>query len=305
MKRFYFNFKYPNSSNDSVTILTGIKKYNNVYYITGIYLSTLPDVSFIYKGPLDGTGNFYQLQFSSTLPIIETNLFGPIDIDDNGIRVSGTCTLDNINKIRIACYYEGPLDNSGIWHTIIIPQEKITNTVAHSVVNNLVVGNYQIKNNQLDMTWESYIYDIKNDEYHYIIKENIKNIVSYGILKIDKYHFVICGSLIINNIEVAYTVNWNNKKKQLYDWKTYQFDNNTSVQVTRFNAISQLHNKYLLIGYYTLNNQTSGFMATIKNDTIIWESIDFPGAMTTRGNSIDDHLIVGIYNEQHAFISIK
>jgi hypothetical protein len=306
MNRVYFKFNYPKTlpnSSESSTVLTGIKRKNKTeYYITGIYVSILPDVTFIYKGTLDGKGKFYTMSFSSTLSIIETNLFGPIEEINENIRVAGTCTIERgigRDKIRVGCYYEGPLDNSGVWNIIIVPVEKVNDIVAHDTNGGLVVGNYAVSDQ-----WKSYIYEIKNDKFYYITRQDVNNIVTYGILKINKHDYVICGSYILPNtiIEIAYIVDWNNKKKQLSNWRTYSYNNDPEVTVTRFNCITFYHKKYVLTGYYTKNNKTSGFIAYLKND-IRWENIEYPNASLTRGNSIDDNILVGIYDDTSAFIS--
>jgi len=304
MKRAYIKFNYPNATPTSTTVLTGIKRKNKTeYYITGIYISILPDITFIYKGSLDGKGTYYTLSFSSSLPIIETNLFGPVEELGNNIRVAGTCTIERgigREKIRVGCYYQGPLDNTGIWNTIIIPlDEKINDIVAHDTNGGLVVGNYNV----LDQ-WKSYIYDINNNKYFYIVNKNVNNIVTYGILKISKHDYIICGSCILNVKEVAYIVDWNNKKRQLSNWRTFIYNNDPDVSVTRFNCVSPDKKNYVLTGYYTIINKTNGFIAYLNNDTIKWESIEFPGANIIRGNSIDDNILVGIYDDKHAFISI-
>jgi hypothetical protein len=313
MERVYYTFNYPNAELNSTTVLTGIKhsKINHKkYYITGIYISSLPDVAFIYKGDLKGKGIFHILSFSNKI----TNLFGPInEKKDDIIQVVGTFTVNKgivKNNMRIATLYKGPLDGSGRWIKLIPPsKEEVIDIVAHSTMCGLVVGNFRIKS----LEWKSYIYEIKTRKFFDITNMNAKNIVTYGVWHVSTCWYVICGSYTIpnTNIEMAYLVNWDNKNRRLYNWRAYSYGNDSLVTSTRFNSITSCNNKhYKLTGFYIKNQKESGFLANVKRSDDgdfsggHWQNIFYPDSQSSAGNGIDKNVIVGIYDNKNGFVSL-
>lgn len=69
--------------------------------------------------------------------------------------------------------YECKLDGSGKW-TKLIPTSDTINTIAHSIMRDLVVGNHNITLIQ----GEVFIYDVKSKKFHNIEKEGTKSITA-------------------------------------------------------------------------------------------------------------------------------
>lgn len=63
--------------------------------------------------------------------------------------------------------------------------------------------------------------------------------------------------------------------------------------------VIQVHNHFRLIFWFLIY-----VIAYIKKDVVHWENIHYPNAEITAANSIDENIIVGIYNDHDGFISI-
>lgn len=307
MARKYFTLNYPSSIPGGKTLLTGIRQvthYSNKYYISGFYKS--PDeklvIPFVYNGRLSGDGTWNILNYPSSegKTVLETNLYGPNNGLKNNIQVVGNYTTKETGKSTIGCLYEGPLDGSGKW-TTIIPNlnEPVLNTIAHSTMGGLVVGNY---NTQVDLG-KAFIYDIKQKKYYEIIKQNAKNITGYGIWQNDHDFYTICGGYsdlnAISGLGSGYLVDWDNKNKKLSNWRSFNYNNDPiNSIVTHFDGItSDGHGGYNLTGDWIGVNDGPelGFFAQINGEIAKWAPISFPHHKVTSGNSVSKEIVIGVY----------
>lgn len=161
--RIYLTFNYPGYVSGSKTLLTGIRGQGKTLYITGFYEP--PDsktISFLYKEDLRGTtgacsdNSWNNLDYPGSK---ETNLYGQLILDCDKVRAVGNYTTEDTDGLQpdqislkekssigkesgtIGCMYEGKLDGSVKW-TKLVPTSDTINTIAHSTMGDLVVGNY-------------------------------------------------------------------------------------------------------------------------------------------------------------------
>ncbi len=319
-KRKYRTFNYPGAIPGGKTLLTGIRgvnpykcnksNKNNKVYICGFYEPPpiQPDQSvksFVYKGCLHGKGKWYELNFPESEV---TNLYGPANnkngIRKDGISIVGNYTTDESN-ILIGCLYEGPLDGRGKWTELVPAFDNVKNTIAHSNMGGLVVGNYDT---QLD-EGKAFIYDIKTKVYHNIAREGAISITAYGIWHNGGDSYTICGGYKPDSIftsETAYLVDWNSKTHKLSGWKDYHFDNNPiKARITHFDGITGNGKRgYNLTGDWIGNvpdMSELGFFATVKRNKCNkfkdakWSSVSFPKSNVTSGNSVYQYTVIGVY----------
>lgn len=311
-KRKYETLDYPGSKANEKTLLTGIRGVDcekNVY-ISGFYVPVNQNktTAFVYKGTLGGKGKFYDLNYPKVncTPTI-TNLYGP----NNGkkcdtINVVGNYTVQGQTG-TIGCLYQGKLDNSGKWTTIIPPFGTILNTICHSTMGHLVVGNYDT----VLVQGKAFIYDIKSKQYYDIINVNAISITAYGIWQNSKHCYTICGGYTTGSgSNVGYVVDWNNKKHKLYNWRTYSYGNNSSVaKITHFDGITIGKNEhtYNLTGVWVSSNNDVldlAFYAEIKRECdgkfkkhAKWCPISYPCKLVTTGNTVYKDTVLGVYTQ--------
>jgi len=306
--RHYRTFNYPDMVSGGETLLTGIRGVAgscNQVYISGFYNApnNASVTSFIYKGPVNGSGNWYNLNFPSSPgnTVTLTNLYGPNNGKNSKIQVVGNYVAAETGSTLLGCLYRGPLNGSGTW-TTLVPTAKnpVLNTIAHSTMGGLVVGNYET---QPDVR-KAFIYDIKLNTYYKIKKQNAQDVTAYGIWHNGGNSYTICGGYsnmnITSGIDTGYLVDWNNKTKKLSNWRSFNYNNNpVEAIVTHFDGITSDGNGgYNLTGdWLGVGNSTElGFFCHVnKQNQAKWVPISYPGQLVTSGNSVYEKTVIGVY----------
>lgn len=319
-ERYYSTFNYPGMITGEQTLLTGIRHVNNkkdnIVYISGFYVPLKrPTTSFIYKGNLTGKGKFYNLDYPNINGMVTTtNLYGP----DNGpikdtIRVVGNFTHQNVQQ-AIGCMYEGKLDGSGTWTTILPPFGTVINTICHSTMGDLIVGNYDTNLVQ----GKAFIYNIKTHQYIDITHDDIISITAYGIWYNGDDRYTICGGLTDNKgINAGYVVDFDCRCNEFYNWQKYFFKNDPNLaKITHFDGITagRYENSYNLTGLWSESSIDipKAFFATIErkcnskfSKKAEWCSISYPCKAMTTGNTVYKDNVLGIYKDTIEDITVN
>jgi len=246
--RKYHVFNYPGGTPGGNTFLTGIRRVRHdphEVYISGFYeCPNSPCVlPFVYKGHLSGSGVWSILNYPSSpgFTVTSTHLYGPNNKDESDIQVVGNYFTEEAGQSAIGCLYEGSLDGSGTWTTLIplVEDDTVINTIARSTMGGLVVGNYDTQH----LAGQAFIYDIKHQGYFSITKAGAISITANGIWHNGGDSYTICGGFTdVNDIvgfESGYVVDWNNKTRKLHNWRTYHYNNDAAGSIiTHFNGIT-------------------------------------------------------------------
>jgi len=314
--RTYKTFNYPDqvAGSGDKTLLTGIRRVNNRHqvYISGFYEPNQGStISFIYKGKLNGNGAWYPLGFPSleNQTVTSTSLYGPNNGEILGnIQVVGNYMTEQTGTAALGCIYQGPLDGTGKWTTLLpTADQPVLNTIAHSTMGHLAVGNYDTQLNE----GRAFIYDIKSNIYYDIIKDDAESITAYGIWHNGDSSYTICGGYTdihaATQINVGYLVDWDNERHTLRHWRSYNYDNDPGKAViTHFDGITSDGNGgYNLTGDWVgVDSNKFGFQAHIKrnkchrfNRHATWAPINYPGYALTSGNSVDRDVVIGVYTD--------
>ena len=334
-ERIYLKFNYPGAVNGSKTLLTGIRGtglrsiINDTLYITGFYETPSGQItSYIYKGDISGkdgdcseiqSDNWHILSYPSApkRTVVNTSLYGPAILKNGDVRAVGNYITEESGSSTIGCMYEGPLDGSGTWTTLIPPSEsRVINTIAHSTHGDLVVGNYDTSLIQ----GKGFIYDIRTATYYDIFNTpGIKSITAYGVWHDGGPHYTICGGFTrltpSSGLDSGYLVNWNNKTHTFSNWRSYDYNNdNKTAAVSHFDGITtDGHGGYNLTGDAILLNEEKeiAFFAHIAHDNKAhWSQISYPGSSGTSGNSVYKSAVIGVYQVNpiptvNGYISIR
>ncbi|MCZ6903484.1 MAG: hypothetical protein O7C58_05515 [Rickettsia endosymbiont of Ixodes persulcatus] len=310
--RKYRTFNYPSTEDGDKTLLTGIRQKTDSsrYYVSGFYVPSdlAQTTSFVYKGCLNGKGKFFNLNFP--LDNVITNLYGPNNGPLNSKHNDDIQVVGNYNNtsVNLGCLYQGNINGNGKW-TTITPNASV-NTICHSTMGGLVVGNYDTESQE--KLSKAFIYDIETREFFDIVNVNAASISAYGIWHNGGSSYTICGGYAISNDivprTIAYVVDWNNETHQLSNWQSYHFENNPEKAfITHFDGITGgEHGSYNLTGDWAgiaLPSDEVGFYVSIKRQgycekfqvTPEWSSISFPGAEITSGNSVVNSIVIGVY----------
>jgi hypothetical protein len=125
------------------TIVTGIRGITNStdVYISGIYGQTTGNMSsgLLYTGPVSTIGGAWRIlnyPSSSGVTVTSTSLYGPNNGSVAGtVQIVGNYTTSQAGTGALGLLYQGAVDGSGTWTTLLPPTPDSTpviNTIAHS-----------------------------------------------------------------------------------------------------------------------------------------------------------------------------
>jgi hypothetical protein len=189
----------------------------------------------LYRGPMGGSGQFYTMIPPMTGGTIcssifygpNTHYFNPLLIEAGQVRAVGTYKYqtDPNGVVNHGVMYEGPLAQNGVggtWTSIDMPigllgDGKVINTIPHSTMGDLVVGDYErvyIVEGKEVHEFGAFIYHIyaKNEFKYQRLDLGYKAVTAYGIWQNgkDTTSYTIAGGLdqTGNGFNVGYLVDY-------------------------------------------------------------------------------------------------
>jgi hypothetical protein len=329
----YSQFNYPDTMGGSFGP-TGVRgAEGRDVYVTGAVHPTPPPTptpacfvdshGLLYKGKLNGNGSWTVLDYpsSSGTTVTGTVLYGPDTLPPSDVRLVGSYTICEESGTRNhGLLYEGPPDGSGTWQTIDFPisaatpspspGEQVLNTIAHSNMGGLVVGNFDTNL----ATGRAFVYDIDTNSWVELVKPMAASITAYGIWYNGGTSYTIAGGYADVNFpgidQHGYLVNWDSTTQTPSDWTNYDFDNgHIRVAVSHFDGITtDNRGGFYLTGDWvsTIPPDSGAFFAHVRRQSrrafgdARWTEIAYPsspGLMvdTTSGNTVFEDNVLGIY----------
>jgi len=321
----YSTLNYPGGAMGSSTFLTGVRGAGgeNVY-ITGFYAlaGETNGQGLFYQGLLDGSGDWTLLNFPSSpgVTVTSTTLYGPDALSSNNVRLVGSYKTQETGAYDHGLLYEGPTDGSGTWQTIDFPiaaatpspspGEQVLDTLAHSTMGGLVVGNFDTNLS----TGRAFVYDIDNNSWVELVKPGAVSITAYGIWYNGRTQYTIAGGYSDANlvgIDHGYLVNWDSATQTASDWTSYDYKNRhrIGVDISHFNGItSDNHRGFYLTGIWVgvIPPNAGAFFAHVPRmphrafGDARWTEIAYPSSpgLTvdgTSGNTVFENNVLGIY----------
>jgi len=306
--RLYRTLNYPDSQPGDKTLLTGIRYAKSNYYITGFYqpVSGIGGTSFLYIGPLDGTGRWHRLNYPAPLRGLgstpagssspgvypggsPTSLYGP-DV----CKCCGRVTLVG-NYGQQGVIYKGKPDGSGRW-SLVSPPDAV-GTIWHSTYGGLVVGNY--KTAEDPSLTRACIYQ-KGRGFTQIGEASGleypagASLTAYGIWSSNGRVFTICGGSHKLGVETAYLVDYDLCCRRFSNWRYYSYP---KAVATHFDGISpgQSRSTWSLTGVSNLGSFQADISRRDSEKSVVWSDVTYPGAETTTGNSVYKNVVIGVY----------
>lgn len=309
----YATMNYPGGAVGSSTYLTGIRGITNSsnVYISGIYAAPGDSVTegegLLYTGPITGGGTWQVLNYPSSagVTVTSTALYGPNNgIVSGDVQIVGNYTTSENGAFDLGLLYQGPTDGSGSWTTldpqILEPIRTVHNTIAHSTMGGLVVGNYDTDL----LTGKAFLYNIAEGTYLEIVKSGAVSITAYGIWHNGGTSYTIAGGYSDVNdggIDTAYLVDYDSSTDVFSNMTSFTYNNQAAV-VTHFEGITT----DTLGGYNLVADSLSGtdIIASFVNvprsasgtfGTASWTPYDYPGSTLTSANTVYLNYALGIY----------
>jgi hypothetical protein len=210
--------------------------------------------------------------------------------------------------------YQGPVSGGGTWTQIdanpLVSSGTLLDTIAHSTMGNLVVGNYDTSL----ATGHAFIYDMSASPataWKELNPTGSLSVTAYGIWQnggSSSTHYTITGGFSDLNhggVDEGYVVDYDTATGAFTHLKTYNF-NNMPVKslISHFDGITATANGYNLTGEYVdydHGGKIGAFFASIARlpdgsfSAADWTEIAFPNADRTTGNTVIGNNVLGVY----------
>jgi hypothetical protein len=316
----YTAFKCPGSNNVAFPGVSGVREvYGNEseVYVTGVYVQYGSNHAFLYKGPVLGGGSCSQFNYPSApgRTVTSTSLYGP---DNNGfgnVTVVGVyTTLESGAIAQQGLLYQGASDGSTIsgYSTlypaslVTNPNDYIINTLGHSTMGGIVVGNYDTKL----ITGQSFIYNIVTNTYYSFNKPGgSASITLYGVWYNGGTSYTLTGgysTVAESGINIGFIADWDSTKpNEVANFTTLNYNNLPASEMgTHFEGITSDDNGgYNLAADWNAPGQkTTPALAHVARNadgtfaTATWTPFNYyPGSTWTSANTVYKNYILGLY----------
>lgn len=327
----YNDFNAPSPEFPGGTVITGIRGAsatdNNLVVITGSYITGSGGATqpIIYEGSLSSpTAGVWQTLTPSFSGVTTATVYGPNTglydsrLGTGGIRAVGSYkSSDESEGNHGMMYTRIGTNGTETWTAINAPTSltggaAVKNTIAHSTMGNLVVGNYDTD----ALTGHAFIYDFAANPIDAYIKMTpvvAASITAYGIwfngqdINGKDFYTIAGGYSDIQggSLSGAYLVDYTPGAAEKYsNFTTFEYANNDADQIiTHFNGIVATEDGFNLTGDHVTaeEGEQLGFFASIKRNsdgsfgTPEWTSINYPQALITSGNTVYSDSVLGVY----------
>lgn len=285
---------------------TGVRSYDDSnVLLTGSYQDA-GTFGLWWLGSLStGVGTTYQvLPVFSGQTVTSSLYYGPNTAKfdpslGSNIRVVGSYIYSEGGSGNHGLMYVGSVSGTGgTWTQIDVPNSvasgTVSNTIPHSTMGNVVVGNYDIDNG---LTANSFIYNITTGTFTAMtIGGSTDNLTSaYGVWQNDATSYTIVGGSQQTGVNRAYMVD--------YDITTGDFTHLTYFSdgppgVTHFEGVTGVAGGYNLIAS---TDEGAAFVSVERLEDgsfsdAVWTNLLVPGSSLTTGNTVIDNIGIGVYD---------
>lgn len=298
--------------------VTGVRgDYNGNVVLTGsqtIEGSTNVQ-AILYRGPMQDTelGTIYGLtpQFAGQT-VTSATFYGPntsafdVTIALGEVRAVGSYVTAQSTEVRNhGMLYEGRIDGvGGQWTQIDVPNDlaggTVWNTIVHSTMGELAVGNYDIYGEP--GSGNAFMYNIRTGEY-ILFDEAFGGThqftTAYGIWQNGQgsdHYTIVGGSKHGIGINQAYVANYNAATGEFSDIRYYTYDGRPEA-ITHFEGITAVPGGFNLVG--TTDDGATFASIAVNDDGSFsdaqWTLNNMVGAELTTGNSVFQNIVMGIY----------
>lgn len=287
----------------------GVRAYDaNSVILTGSRQVSGVTQGLVWKGSLQtGVGQYYNLNLDIDGQTVTTSLYyGPNtslydpSLGAGNIRFVGSYKYSEGGSGNHGLIYSGELSGAGAWQELNVPTGlaggTVANTIAHSTMGDLAVGNYDLTSGSSSSN--AFIYNIAEDSWTLFNLGGMANMTSaYGIWQngIGSDSYTIVGGSEHEGVNKGYLINYNTTTQEFSDAVYYEY----GIGVTHFEGITGVEGGYNLIAT-TVDGATFGFVPSDGENygEITWVPLDVPGSTIMTANTIVDNIALGVYSTE-------
>lgn len=278
--------------------------------ITGSYPGASgPQEALLYRGPLypsDPSGYFYLTPAFSGQTVTSSVFYGPNTplydpaIGAGNVRAVGSYKYEAGGAFDHGMMYEGPYQGGGAWTALDVPDHvaggTVANTLAHSTMGDLVVGNYDLSGKPA--SGNAFIYNIRTKRF--TVLEIGKLATAYGIWRDAGPRYVICGGYDAGaGLNRGFLLDYDAETGAFSNLTGYSYDNRPSL-LTHFEGITGIPGGYALAAqsgggaaFAEIPRNPDGTFGAAK-----WLAIRPSETGICTGNSVYLYNVIGIYQAQ-------
>ncbi|GAB5447325.1 hypothetical protein [Gymnodinialimonas sp.] len=320
----------------SEVILTGVRAsgwFNDDVVVTGSAVSDSVTGAALYEGSLADLASASSDEWHILTPDFEgqtvssatfygpnTAIFDP-DLGVGNIRAVGSYKYAEADAPNAdhGMIYEGPVEGGGTGTQIdatdlVAPGDTLINTIAHSNMGDLVVGNYDTRL----ATGHAFIYNIEEDTWVDLNPADSLSVTAYGIWQNggpESTSYTIAGGysdLDSLGLDAGYLLDYDSKTNTITNFTTFQYDGQPLKSlISHFDGITGTKDGYHLTGDFVDVDGPGAFFAEVERkpdgsfSDARWSEIAFPGddVTATSGNTVVDDTVLGVYVEDSAVTS--
>ncbi|MFA6113227.1 MAG: hypothetical protein WC729_04525 [Sphingomonas sp.] len=296
-------------------LVTGVRGWaGSDVVLTGSSVSDGVTSALLYLGPLYPTDSSGICLLTPEIPgqdVISATFYGPDTyvfnpgLGEGNVRVVGSYQYDGSGVLNCGMVYQGPPQGGGGWSPLDVPSsdvggQTVWNTIAHSTMGDLVVGNYDLLG--VPLSGNAFIYDIAKQSWRLFDFPGCSLTTAYGIWQngIGSSHYTIVGGTRDGHgINKGFVVAYDSGTRAFSHLKLYSYLNQPQL-VTHFEGIVATPKGFNLAGGST---GSLALFASIEVNPdgsfsdATWVPYSFTGSTITTGNSIYDNVLMGIYAE--------
>ena len=284
---------------------------------TGPASLDMPSPAFLYSGAIPESTSSDGTFTNNLTPVINgtavtggVQFYGPNTpfydpwIGNGNILAVGAYKTSTNSTYQDGVMYLGPLtgsSSSNSWTPINVPNSLaggtnlVGDTIPHSTMGRLVVGNYDTQVSDLG---QGFIYNITNQTYSQISFGGVTT--AYGIWQDGGSNgntYTIVGGYTTNLNQNGYIVNYNSSNAQFSDFTSLSFNNDPSL-VTHFEGINAYSNGFSLAAN-TANGAAYCYVPTNSNGSFgpaTWIGISNSiNTNITTGDTVISNSVIGIF----------
>ena len=301
------------------TFITGVRgEFDGNVVLTGnqVIAGSGNTQALLYKGPmLDttlGTVHYLTPVFEGET-VVSSTFYGPntrvfdSDLGANQVRAVGSYVAASSGEVRNqGMIYEGSIDGkNGKWIQIDVPSElvggkQVWNTLLHSTMGDLAVGNYDILNE--DGSGNAFIYNLRTGKYTVFdaaFGGTDQLTTAYGIWQDERggsRYTIVGGSKAGVGVNKAFVTHYDSITEEFSNIRYYSYEDRPEA-ITHFEGITAVPGGFNLIAttdkgasFASITTLPTGGFSDAQ-----WTLNNMLGADVTTGNSIYQNVAMGIY----------
>jgi hypothetical protein len=222
------------------------------------------------------------------------------------IRIVGSYQYTGSTQDNNGVLYTGPLTGGGTWTQINVPNAvtsgTVANTIPHSVMGSIAVGNYDLLVDGESVLGNAFLYDISSGQWTIFdapFGGTDKLTSAYGVWQngVGSNSYTIAGgSAADGGLNKAFLIDYNSDSG-LFTNLTY-FADGAPAGLTHFEGITGTPTGYNVVGIAG-TGYAFGSIIRFQDGTfspVNWTGpLSFPGASMTTGNTVIGDQVLGIY----------